>query len=59
MQPQFADGTHMLEQRRDLMKGPRGALLYPHEDKLQGVVSAGSMYTNDGPTLINSVICFK
>lgn len=59
MQPQFADGMHALEQRPDLMKGSTSALPYPHEDKLQGVVSVGSMYMSDGPTVRNGDICFR
>lgn len=39
------------------MKGPTGSLLYPHEDKLQGVRSAGFMYMNDGPMVTTGGIC--
>jgi len=38
------------------MKGSTGALPYPHEHKLQGVISAGFMYTKDGPTVTTSGI---
>lgn len=54
MWPKFAHETH----RPDAMKTPMEVLLYSHKDKLQGVVSAGSTYTNHAEEA-NGGICFK
>lgn len=41
------------------MKRPMDVLPSFHEDKPQGVVSAGSTYTNHGAEEANDGICFK